>query len=59
MVTVMVMNNLLQPPLFNVNQPSDSEIQLSMVKATCVVKGQGQIWPWKFKGQGHGQGETN
>ena len=28
-----------------------------MVKAMCVVKGQGRIWPWKFKGQGHGQGQ--
>ena len=53
---VMVINNLLQPPLFNENQPSHSEIQLSMVKAMCVVKGQGNIWPWKFKGQRcHGQ----
>ena len=30
----------------------------SIVKAMCVVKGQGNIWPWKFKGQGHGQGQT-
>ena len=52
---VMVMNNLLQPPLFNVNRPSHSEIQLPIVKAVCVIKGQGHIWPWKFKGQGHGQ----
>ena len=49
MVTVMVMNDLLPKPLFNVNRPSLSEIELSMVKAMCVVKGQGQIWPWKFK----------
>ena len=56
---VMVMNNLLQPPLYNVNSPSHSEIQLSMVKAMCVVKGQGHIWPWKFKGQGHGQGHIH
>ena len=58
MVMVMVINDLLQPPLFNVNWPSHSEIKLSMVKAMCVVKGQGHIWPWKFKGQGHGQGRT-
>ena len=31
----------------------------SMVKAMCVVKGQGHIWPWKFKGQGHSQGQTH
>ena len=36
-------------PFVNVNRPSHSEIQLSMVKAMCVVKGQGHIWPWKFK----------
>ena len=26
---------------------------------SCVVKGQGQIWPSKLNGQGHGQGQTN
>ena len=31
----------------------------SMVKAMCVVKGQGHFWPWKFKGHGHGQGQTH
>ena len=30
-----------------------------MVKAMCVVKGQGHMWPWKFKDQGHGQGQTH
>ena len=46
----------LPPPLFNVNWPCHSEIQLfpiwwwkSLVKAMHVVKGQGHIWPWKFK----------
>ena len=44
---VMVMNDLLPPPLCNVNRPSHSEIQLfqnltmkSMVKVMCVVKDQ-------------------
>ena len=49
MVAVMVINNLLQRPLFNVNRPSDSEIQLPMVKAMCVVKGRGDILPWNSK----------
>ena len=57
MVMVMVMNDLLPHPLFNVNRPSHSELQLSMVKAMCVVKDQGHIWPWKFKG--HGQRQTH
>ena len=35
MVMVMVMYDLLPPPLFNVNRPSHSEIQLF------------KIWPWK------------
>ena len=63
---VMIMNDLLSPPLCNVNQPSHSEIQLfqnftmkSMVKVICVVKGQGNIWPSKFKGQGYGQVQTH
>ena len=30
-----------------------------MVKVTCVVKGQGHVWPSKFKGQGYGQGQTH
>ena len=42
----MVMNDLLPPPLFNVNRPSDSKIQLFqnltikiLVKAMRAVKG--------------------
>ena len=31
----------------------------SLVKALCVVKSEGHIWPWKFKGQGHGHGQIN
>ena len=31
----------------------------SMVKAMCVVKDQGHVWPTKFKGQGYGQGQTH
>ena len=26
---------------------------------SCVVKGQGHVWPSKFKGQGYGQGQTH
>ena len=67
MVMVMFMNDLLPPPLCNVDWPSHSEIQLfkkiwprkSMVKVMCVVKGQGHVWPSKFKGQGYGQGQTH
>ena len=43
MVMVVVMNDLLPPPLFNVNRPFHSETHLFMVKAMCVVKGQGQM----------------
>ena len=25
---------------------------------SCVVKGQGHVWPWKLKGEGYGQGQT-
>ena len=55
MVTLMVMNDLLPPPLFNVNRPSHSQIQLfenlttNIVAQGHVVKGQGHIWPWKYK----------
>ena len=67
MVMVMVMNDLLPPPLSNANRPSHSEIKLfqnlnpwkSMVKVMCVVKGQGHVWPSKFKGQGCGQVQTH
>ena len=62
----MVMNYLLQPPLFNVNRPSHSATYgyfkiwpwKSMVNAMCVVKGLSHIWPWKLKYQGHRQGQT-
>ena len=61
MVMVMVMNDLLPPPLCNVNRPSHSEIQLFQNLTmkihgqghVCVVKGQGNIWLSTFKGQGH------
>ena len=64
--SVMVMNDLLPPPLFNVNRPSDSATYRyfkiwpwkSLVNAMCVVKGLGHIWPWKLKDQGHCQGQT-
>ena len=66
MVMIMVMNDLLPPPLCNVNRPSHSEIQLfqnltmkSMVKVMCEVKGQGHVWPSKFKGQGYSQVQTH
>ena len=66
MVMIMVMNDLLPPPLWNVNRPSHSEIQLfqnltmkSMVKVMCEVKGQGHVWPSKFKGHGYGQVQTH
>ena len=26
---------------------------------SCVVKGEGHVWPSKFKGQGYGQGQTH
>ena len=65
MVMVMVMNDLLPPPLFNVNWPSQPEIQLfqnlimkSLVNTIRMVKGLGNIWPWKFKDQGYCQGQT-
>ena len=64
---VMVMNDLLPPPLCNVNRPSHSEIQLFQNLTmkihgqghVCMVKGQGHVWPSKFKGQGYGQGQTH
>ena len=66
MVMVMVMNDLLPPPLCNVNRPSHSGMRLfqnwpwkSMVKVMCVVKGQGHVWTSKFKGQGYGEGQTH
>ena len=53
-------------PLCNVNRPSHSEIQLfqnltmkNPWSRSCVVKGQGHVWPSKFKGEGYGQGQTH
>ena len=68
MVMVMVMNDLLPPPLCNVNRPSHSEIQLFHNLTMKIhgqgyvckqVKGQDHVWPSKFKGQGYGQGQTH
>ena len=42
MVMVMVMNDLLLPPLCNVNQPSHSEIQLFQ-NLTMKIHGQGHV----------------
>ena len=42
MVTVMVMNDLLPPPLCNVNRPSHSEIQLFQ-NFTIKIHGQGHV----------------
>ena len=64
MVTVMVMNDLLPPPLCNVNRPSHSEIELFQNLTMKIhdqghVCGQRSIWSSKFKGQGYGQGQTH
>ena len=66
MVMVMVMNDLLPPPLCNVNRPSHSEIQ-QFQNLTMKIYGQGHVCGqrWrsrltsKFKGQGYGQGQTH
>ena len=66
MVMVMIMNDLLPPPLCNVNRPSRSDIQLFQ-NLTMKIHGeghvcgqtQGHVWPSKFKGQGYGQGQTH
>ena len=42
MVMVMVMNDLLSPPLYNVNRPSHSEIQLFQ-NLTMKIHGQGHV----------------
>ena len=42
MVMVMVMNDLLPPPLCNVNRPSHSEIQQSK-NLTMNIHGQGHV----------------
>ena len=42
MVMIMVMNDLLPPPLCNVNQPSHSEIQLFQ-NLTLKIHGQGHV----------------
>ena len=62
MVMNKVMNDLLPPPLCNVNRPPILRYSYfkfwpwkSMVKVMCVVKGQGHVWPSNFKGYGHGQ----
>ena len=39
----MVMNDLLPPPLWNVNRPSHSEIQLFQ-NLTMKIHGQGHVW---------------
>ena len=43
MVMIMVMNDLLPPPLWNVNRPSHSEIQLFQ-NLTMKIHGQGHVW---------------
>ena len=54
MVMVMVMNDLLPPPLHNVNRPSHSEIQLFQ-NLTMKIHGQGHVCGqrtrsrWTFK----------
>ena len=64
MVMVMVMNDLLPPPLCNVNRPSHSEIQL-FKNLTMKIHGQGHICGQRsrshltFKIQGYGQGQTH
>ena len=64
MVTVMVMNDLLPPPLCNVNRPSHSEIQLFQ-NLTMKIHGQGHVCGqrWRscltFKIQSYGQGQTH
>ena len=66
MVMVMVMNDLLLPPLCIVNRPSHSEIQL-FKNLTKKIHGQGHVcgqrsghvWPSKLKGHGYGQGQTH
>ena len=42
MVMIMVMNDLLPPPLCNVNRPSHSEIQLFQ-NLTMKIHGQGHV----------------
>ena len=66
MVMIMVMNDLLPPPLWNVNRPSHSEIQLFQNLTMKIHgqghvwgKGQGHVWPSKFKGHGYGQVQTH
>ena len=48
MVMVMVMNDLLPPPLCNVNRPSHSEIQLFQ-NLTMKIHGQGHVCGQKSK----------
>ena len=66
MVMIMVMNDLLPPPLCNVNQPSHSEIQ-QFQNLTMKIHGQGHLCgqrsrshlTFKIKGQGYGQVQTH
>ena len=63
---VMVMNDLLRPPLCNVNRPSHSEIQLFQ-NWTMKIHGQGHVCSqrsrscltFKIQSQGYGHGETH
>ena len=48
MVMIMVMNDLLPPPLCNVNRPSHSEIQLFQ-NLTMKIHGQGHVWGQKSR----------
>ena len=66
MVMVMVMNDLLPPPLFYViiGPPILRYSYFKiwswkfLVNTMRMVKDLGNIWPWKFKDQGHCQGQT-
>ena len=66
MVMIMVMNDLLPPPLCNVKRPSHSEIQLFQ-NLTMKIHGQGHVCgqrsrsslTFKFKGQSYGQVQTH
>ena len=53
----MVMNDLLPSALCNVNQPKFNHE--NPWSRSCVVKGQGHVWPSTFKGQGYGEGQTH
>ena len=63
---VMVMNDLLPPPLCNVNRPSHSGIRLCQ-NLTMKIHGQGHVYgqrsrsrlTFKIQGQGYGEGQTH